>query len=54
MNDDDETCDCEIFEFDEKAEMEHNIRMTDDPLYRDWYRKRQKEKEIEEFGIDED
>jgi hypothetical protein len=40
-------------EADAKAEMEHAIKMTDDPLYRDWWNKRQKELDIAEYGIDE-
>ena len=38
----------------EKDEDQHEIRMTDDPHYREWYRKEQRRKEIEEHGIDED
>lgn len=38
----------------EKEQDQHEIRMTDDPIYRDWYKKEQKRKEIEEHGIDED
>ena len=37
----------------EKDQNQHEIKMTDDPHYRDWYRKEQKRKEIEEHGIDE-
>ena len=38
----------------ENDEDQHEIRMTDDPHYREWYRKEQRRKEIEEHGIDED
>lgn len=35
------------------ARTQHEIQMTDDKHYRDWYRKQQKAKEIKEHGIDE-
>lgn len=38
---------------EEQARIQHEIRMTDDPIYRDWYKKEQKRKEIEEHGINE-
>lgn len=37
----------------ERDRNQHEIQMTDDPHYRDWYRKQQKQKEIDEYGIDE-
>lgn len=37
----------------EKAEMEHNEKMTHDPYYRDWWNKRQKQLDIDRYGIDE-
>jgi hypothetical protein len=40
-------------ESDERARMEHEIKMTDDPLYRQWWNRRQKELDIAEHGIDE-
>ena len=38
----------------EQARIQHEIKMTDDPIYRDWYRQEQRRKEIEENGINED
>lgn len=38
---------------DEQARIQHEIRMTDDPHYRDWYKKEQRRKEREQHGIDE-
>lgn len=38
----------------EQARIQHEIKMTDDPIYREWYRKQQKAKEIDEHGINED
>ena len=38
----------------EKDQNQHEIKMTDDPIYRDWYRQEQRRKEIDEHGIDED
>jgi hypothetical protein len=38
---------------DEYDRIQHEIKMTDDPIYREWYRKEQKRIEIEEQGIDE-
>lgn len=38
---------------DEHDRVQHEIKMTDDPIYREWYRKEQKRIEIEEQGIDE-
>lgn len=37
----------------ERDRIQHEIQMTDDPHYRDWYRKQQRQKEIDEYGIDE-
>ena len=38
----------------ERDRIQHEIQMTDDKHYRDWYNKIQKQKEIDEYGIDED
>lgn len=38
----------------ENDRVAHEIRMTEDPHYRDACRKEQRRKEIEEYGIDED
>ena len=38
----------------EKDQEQHEIRMTDDPIYRDHFKKLQRRKVIEEHGIDED
>ncbi len=38
----------------EKDQDQHEIRMTDDPIYRDYFKKEQRRKEIESHGIDED
>jgi len=40
-------------ECDERGRIQHEIQMTDDPIYRDWYNKIQKQREIDEYGIDE-
>jgi hypothetical protein len=37
----------------ENDQDQHEIRMTDDPIYRDHFKKVQRRKEIEEHGIDE-
>jgi hypothetical protein len=39
---------------DENDEIQHEIKMTDDKHYRDWYNKKKKDEEIDQFGIDED
>lgn len=36
------------------AKEQHEIKMTDNPHYRDQFRKEQRRKEIDEHGIDED
>lgn len=41
-------------EEDEKASMQHEIRMTDDPHYRDHHRRQLAKAAIDEHGIDED
>ena len=38
----------------ESDRIQHEIKMTDDPHYRDWYRKQQKAKDRDDHGIDED
>lgn len=38
----------------ERDRIQHEIQMTDDLIYRDWYKRTQKQKEIDEYGIDED
>lgn len=38
----------------EHDRIQHEIQMTDDKHYRDWYNKIQKQREIDEYGIDED
>ena len=40
-------------EYDEHARTQHEIKMTDDLHYREYYRKEQKRLEREEHGIDE-
>lgn len=37
----------------ERAHIQHEIKMTDDPHYRDQFRKEQRQKDIDENGIDE-
>lgn len=39
---------------DEAARIQHEIQMTDDPHYRDWHNKLQKQMDIDKHGIDED
>jgi hypothetical protein len=38
----------------EQDEIQHEIKMTDDKHYRDWYNQKKKDDEIDQFGIDED
>lgn len=38
---------------DEVAKIQHEINMTDDIHYRNWYNKNKREQEILEYGIDE-
>lgn len=59
MEDIDEDCIAEawaekIFEEEEQDRINHEIDMTHDRYYRDWYLKLRRQREIEEFGIDED
>lgn len=44
----------EVMSMDESDEIQHNIQMTDDKHYRDWYNKKQKQEEIDQYGINED
>lgn len=37
----------------EKDELDHEIKMTDDKYYRDWYNKKKKEEDRDFYGIDE-
>lgn len=38
---------------DEAAKIQHEINMTDDPRYKNWYDKKVREQEILDYGIDE-
>lgn len=38
----------------EKDQDQHEIKMTEDPIYRDHFRKEQRRKEIDEHGINKD
>ena len=37
---------------DEAAKIQHEIKMTDDPHYKNWYDKKVREQEILDYGID--
>lgn len=38
---------------DEAAKIQHEIKMTDDPHYKNWHDKKVREQEILDYGIDE-
>lgn len=38
----------------ERDQTQHDIRMTDDPIYAKWFRKREKDRDAMENGINED
>ena len=44
-----------VFKLEElaKDEIQHEIKMTDDKHYKDWYNQKKKNDDIDQYGIDE-